>query len=226
MSQLKSTKLEIINVSAIKTISNEYPTKFIKFCNDNKLTPPSTTTGNGKALCVMLANPNNYLTRKECSEVCEKFKIKTDDTIQLFNKHEQWGIKGSSHRGQYYIPTPYTLSNKYKMRKDFKYDGTKESKNSEIDNIKSHLRLNYVDVPNKDWQLGHKNPDSEDNSSNNLVLQPPIQAKYRDNYIFIDTFTKIPTPKQLEKMIKNDVSPYSDNQLKKIRDFLNTIKLK
>ena len=35
------------------------------------------------------------------------------------------------------------------MRKDFKYDGTKKSKNEEIDNIKSHLTSNYINVPNE-----------------------------------------------------------------------------
>jgi hypothetical protein len=33
------------------------------------------------------------------------------------------------------------------------------------------------------------------------VLQPPIQAKYRDNYIFIDSLTKFPMPNKLESMI-------------------------
>jgi hypothetical protein len=56
----------------------------------------------------------------------------------------------------------------------------------EINKIKSTIKADYIDVSNDLWQLGHKNPDSTDNSNKNLVLQPPIQGKYRDNYIFID----------------------------------------
>ena len=86
------------------------------------------------------------------------------------------------------------------MRAGFVWNGTEEQKNIEIENIKAHIQGNYCDVPNKDWQLGHKNPDSGDNSSSNLVLQPPIQAKYRDNYVFLNTLTKMPTPKKFEKL--------------------------
>lgn len=219
-----STK-KLINIDSIFIIPDKYPEDFIQFCNINRIIPPKISTGNGKALSIMLANPNYYFTRKECTKFCDKFGIKTKDSIQLFNKHEQWGIKCSQERGKYYISTPYNITNKYKMRKDFKYNGTEASKNEEIDNIKSHLKCNYLDIPNKYWQLGHKNPNIEDNTSNNLVLQPPIQGKYRDNYIFIDTFTKIPTPKKLEKMIENNDSPYSKEQLKSIRDHLNSLEL-
>jgi len=111
------------------------------------------------------------------------------------------------------------------MRKNFKYDGTQESKNAEIDNIKSHLKHNYIEIPNKEWQLGHKNPDIEDNSNNNLVLQPPIQGKYRDNFIFIDTFTKIPTPKKFKQMIENNESPYSKEQLIELKVLLSSLSL-
>jgi hypothetical protein len=89
------------------------------------------------------------------------------------------------------------------MRKNFKYSGTLEEKNEEINKIKSTIKTDYIDVPNDEWQLGHKNPGSTDNTNDNLVLQPPIQGKYRDNYIFIDTLTKFPMPHKLEYMIHN-----------------------
>ena len=87
------------------------------------------------------------------------------------------------------------------MRKNFKFDGTEDEKNIEINKIKSTINADYIDVPNEQWQLGHKNPGSTNNTSNNLILQPPIQGKYRDDYIFIDTLTKIPVPSKLKRMI-------------------------
>ena len=155
----------------------------------------------------------------------EKFNITTKDSIQLFNKHNQWGITTNSgtERGKLYIMYPYALSNKHKMRKDFKFDGTEEEKNVEIDKIKSTIKADYVDVDNSQWQLGHKNPASTDNSNENLVLQPPIQGKYRDNYIFIDTLTKIPVPKKLVTMIEKKEIEFSPEQIieyKKIFDKL------
>jgi hypothetical protein len=99
------------------------------------------------------------------------------------------------------------------MRKDFKFSGTEEEKNIEIDKIRSTIKADYIDVPNSLWQLGHKNPGSTDSSTDNLVLQPPIQGKYRDNYIFIDTLTKFPMPNKLEIMIEKKEIEFTREQI-------------
>ena len=105
------------------------------------------------------------------------------------------------------------------MRKGFSNNIPNElEKNSLIDAIKEEIKSEYIDKPNNEWELGHKNPDLNDNSANNMVLQPPIQGKYRDDYIFIDTLTKIPTPKKLETIIKKKEVDFSENQ---IDDYIN-----
>jgi hypothetical protein len=219
--------LKIIDVSEIDELPNDYPEEFNEFCLTHGLKPPSLTTGNGKALSVMLKYKNCYWDRNTCDAFVEKFNIKTSDSIQLFNKHSQWGIETSSgkERGKSYILYPYCVSNKVKMRKNFKFDGTDAEKNDEIDKIKLTITADYINVPNSLWQLGHKNPGLTDNSNDNLVLQPPIQGKYRDNYIFIDTLTKFPTPNKLRTMIdKKEVyfSPQQIIQYKEIFDNLFT----
>jgi hypothetical protein len=75
----------------------------------------------------MLTYKGNYWDRKTCDQFVEKFKIETKDSIQLFNKHNQCGIQTNSgiERGKLYIVHPYTLSNKHKMRKNFKFDGNR-----------------------------------------------------------------------------------------------------
>lgn len=203
----------------------KYPDSFIEFADDNNLKYPKLNTGNGQALCAMLLTPGKHWSRHECDEFVKKFNITTRDSIQLFNKHEQWGIKTSSERGKNYIVEPYTLSNKHKMRKNFTYDGTDEQKNAEIEKIKSTIKADYVDIANSEWQLGHKNPNSTDNAMSNLVLQPPIQAKYRDKYIFLDTLTKIPTPKTFQEMNDANQLPYTKEQLINLRDYLNSLEL-
>ncbi len=203
----------------------KYPDSFIEFADDNNLKYPKLNTGNGQALCAMLLTPGKHWSRHECDEFVKKFNITTRDSIQLFNKHEQWGIKTSSERGKNYIVEPFTLSNKHKMRKNFTYDGTDEQKNAEIEKIKSTIKADYVDSANSEWQLGHKNPNSTDNAMSNLVLQPPIQAKYRDKYIFLDTLTKIPTPKTFQEMNDANQLPYTKEQLINLRDYLNSLEL-
>jgi hypothetical protein len=203
----------------------KYPDSFIEFADGNNLKYPKLNTGNGQALCAMLLTPGKHWSRHECNEFVKKFNITTRDSIQLFNKHEQWGIKTSSERGKNYIVEPYTLSNKHKMRKNFTYDGTDEQKNAEIEKIKSTIKADYVDIANSEWQLGHKNPNSTDNAMSNLVLQPPIQAKYRDKYIFLDTLTKIPTPKTFQEMNDANQLPYTKEQLINLRDYLNSLEL-
>ena len=46
-----------------------------------------------------------------------------------------------------------------------------------------------------------------------------------DDYIFIDTLTKIPTPKKFKKMIDKGESPYTPTQLIEIRDYLISLNL-
>jgi hypothetical protein len=196
--------MDLIDVNKITELPLKYPDEFNEFCEMNEIRPPNITTKNGIALSVMLENKNKYWDRDACDKFVKKFNIKTKDSIQLFNKHSQWGIKTSSgmERGKLYIVYPYSISNKHKMRKNFKFNGTEEEKNNEIDKIKSTIKADYIDVPNSLWQLGHKNPSSIDSSNENLILQPPIQGKYRDNYIFIDTLTKFLLPNKLETMIE------------------------
>ena len=216
---------ELIDVNLINELPNEYPEEFNDFCLKNGLKPPNITTSNGKALSVMLKCKFYYWNRDACDHFVKKFNIPTRDSIQLFNKHNQWGIQtnSGSERGKLYIIYPYCLSNKHKMRKNFKFNGTNEEKNSEINKIKSTIQADYIDVPNSLWQLGHKNPGSTDNSTNNLVLQPPIQGKYRDNYIFIDTLTKFPMPKKLENMIENKEIEFTQEQIIHYKEIFNKL---
>jgi hypothetical protein len=214
-SNKKSCVYELINLDLITELPIKYPDEFNDFCLSNELKPPNISTGNGKALAAMLSYPTYYWDRVTCDAFVKKFNIITGDSIQLWNKHNQWGIQTSSgkEKGKYYIVYPYCLSNKHKMRKNFKYDGSEEEKNSEIDKIKSTIKVDYIDAPNESWQLGHKNPGSTDSSTTNLVLQPPIQGKYKDDYIFIDTLTKFPMPNKLESMIEKKEIEFTKDQL-------------
>ena len=207
----------LVDISQITQLPSDYPEEFKQFCLENDLKLPDITKGRGIALSLMLTYKNVYWNRETCDEIFQKFNIAITDSIQSFNKHDQMGIKTNNScgtkKGRLYIVYPYALSNKHKMRKDFKFDGNEEEKNIEIEKIKSTIKADYVDVDNSLWQLGHKNPDSVDNSKDNLVLQPPIQGKYRDNYIFIDTLTKIPVPKKLETMINKQEIEFTHEQI-------------
>ncbi len=216
------SKYQRINIDSITEIKNNYPDEFIKFCELNNLKPPKNISANGKALSVMLYNPYKFWDRKSCDDFVKKFKIDTSDSIQLFNKHSQWGIKTNSgiEKGKLYIVYPYSLSNKHKMRKNFKYNGDENDKNIEIEKIKSTIKNDYIDIPNEKWQLGHKNPGSINNTCNNLILQPPIQSKYRDDYLFFDTLTKMPLPYKLDKLLKSKEIELTNEQ---ILDYKNVL---
>lgn len=208
----------LINVHLLNELPLSYPCDFLKFCTEHSLKPPNITSKNGKALAVMLTNKDSYFDRNTCNDFVKKFNIETKDSIQLFNKHEQWGLLCSKEKAKYYIEYPYKITNKPKMRKNFKFGGSEEEKIQEINNIKSRIQADYIDVHHSLWQLGHRNPDSEDSSTDNLVLQPPIQAKYRDNYIFLDTLTKFPTPKHFKKCLMNNSINLTKEQIQEFRD--------
>lgn len=212
---IEPNNYKLINIDIIDELPKNYPDEFNEYCYINSLKPPNITSNNGKALSVMLRYKYYYWNRDVCDKFVDKFGIITKDSIQLFNKHNQWGINTNSgtERGKLYILYPYSLSNKHKMRKNFKFIGTEEEKEIEINKIKSTIINDYIDIPNSLWQLGHKNPGSIDNTDNNLVLQPPIQGKYRDNYIFIDTLTKFPMPLKLKTMIEKKEIELSNEQI-------------
>ena len=222
MASLKRIDLTIVTNAMIST----FPQDFTDFAKKNGLSKAlNITSANGKALAALVNTREYYWTPPDCEEFCKKFSIKSRDSIQLFNKKPQDGFEMIGKRGIYAIKYPYEVSNKKAMRQNFVYDGSEEKKNEEINNIKQHIKSNYIDIPNNKWQLGHKNPDTTDSTNKNLVLQPPIQAKYRDDYIFIDTLTKIPTPKKLKKLINQGESPYTKQQLRYLRDILINLNL-
>ena len=214
-SENKPFERVLADIDEIKNLPKKYSNDFVKFCQKNEIKIPNINSNIGIALSLMLNYKSFYWNRETCNQIFNKFNIKTNDSIQSFNKINQLGIKTSSgiEKGKYYIFYPYCVSNKYKMRRNFKYNGTKEEKNKEIDNIKSFIKENYIEVLNDSWQLGHKNPGLTDNTKNNLVLQPPIQSKYRDNYIFINSLEKYPTPKKLENLIIKKEIEFSKEQL-------------
>jgi hypothetical protein len=215
-----------IDISMVNNIPEYYPEEFKLFCEKHNLKFPQITSSNGKALSVMLKYKDYFWDRKSCDMFVEKFSINTRDSIQLFNKHSQWGIQTSSgiERGKYYIKHPFSLSTKHRMRKFFSYNG--DDKNLEIDKIRSTIQHDYIDVPNEQWQLGHRNPNSPDNTDRNLVLQPPIQSKYRDDYYFIDTLTKFPLPKKLKSLItKKDIVLTQEQKIEYFKVFLDEINM-
>jgi hypothetical protein len=132
--------------------------------------------------------------------------VETRDSIQAVNKIEQWGLMRGQAKGKYWIPQPYQLGVKHLLRCDLP---DIENKDDKINAIKKDIQNDYINVSNDKWQLGHKNPDNPTSELNNIVLQPPIQQKYRDDYIFIDSLTKIPTPKLL---IKHNFEPFTESQ--------------
>ena len=216
---------EPIDITKIDELPNDYPVEFTDFCKTNNLILPDRESKIGTALSLMLKYKDYYWDRVTSREIFKKFGKNTDDSIQSFNKIEQMGIQTNSgkERGKYYIVYPYCLSNKHQMRKNFKFDGTEEQKNNEIDKIKSTIKTDYIDVLNSQWQLGHKNPGSTDNLMSNLVLQPPIQGKYRDNYIFIDTITKFPVPNKLDMMLKKKEIEFTQDQIKCYKEIFDNL---
>lgn len=222
-SYINIEKYKLIDVSMINNLPNKYPDEFEKFCLRYEIKPPKITSFNGKALSVMLKYRFFYWNRETCDIFVKKFNIKTKDSIQLFNKHSQFGIKTNSGmvKNKLFIVYPYKISNKFKTRKNFDINITKEQKYKEIDKIKSTIKNDYIDVSNKMWQFGHKNPNIE--LENNVVLQPPIQSKYRDNYIFIDTLTKIPLPLKLKDMIKKKEIQLTPEQIKDYSSLFNNL---
>ena len=209
----------IIDVCSIVEPYIDYPKEFWIFSRKHQLNPPRVNSASGQGLALLLHHPQGYATREVLTHFFRQIGIKTRDPIQAVNKTEQWGLKRGKAKGIYFIPAPYQVGHKHKMRYNFQFQGSAEEKENAINAIKEDIRCDYLEVSNDKWQLGHRNPDKPDSSSRNLVLQPPIQAKYRDDYVFIDTLTKMPMPKKL--MNNNYIDQiYTEEQQKQLLEYL------
>jgi hypothetical protein len=91
-SPIEPKDYKLIDIEKITELPTKYPENFMAFCKENELKPFGLKSNNGKALATMLAYPHTYWNRKTCDQFVKKFNIPTTDSIQLFNKHSQWGI--------------------------------------------------------------------------------------------------------------------------------------
>lgn len=224
----KQTQTTLIDVSKITPDMLIYSQEILEFEKNHKgqCKLPGNKSKKGVAYAAMSNNLQNHFDIERAEELLIMAGHTKTAPHQAFRHMIQDGFaKRKLGNGLYAFVYPYEISGKYKMRKGFKYNGSEEEKNKHIELIKKDIQKNYIDIPNEKWQLGHKNPDTDDSSNSNLVLQPPIQGRYRDDYIFLDTLTKSPTPKKFIRDIKNGKSPYTKQQLKDMRDYLLTLDL-
>jgi hypothetical protein len=181
----------------------EYPAELTDFCTTNNISLPGIESASGQALA-LLSQPENrgkrYVGgREDASKFFTQIGIVTaqNDPIQFFNKFPQRGLKlAKLKRAQYSLPFPFEADMTHvNKRKNATIGG---DRNQHIDAIKDYWRVNLVDVPNEEWQVGHLNPEIEDSSEENLAYQPPIQARYRDRFIWDRMFQLMyPTTREL-----------------------------
>jgi hypothetical protein len=168
-----------INITEYTTAFTEYPQDFRAFCDANKYNPEISTLG-GQALALM-SQPENrgqrYLIREDSDKFFLQIGFTTGDSIQPFNKTQ---VKRLPGKGKYCLQYPFVLNTTDIRKRDgAAITGDRDEK---INAIKQWWRDNLVDVPNKDWQIGHLDPTIPDASESNLAFQPPLQARYRNKY--------------------------------------------
>lgn len=194
-----------------------YESDFIEFTDRHGIKPPSlqTPSGQGIALLTCKANRDKYALRVDLETFFNVIELQTKDAIQCVNKCEQWGLRRAQTKGKYSIPYPFEYFPLHiNKRKNLKIVG---DRNEVINTVKQFLQKNYLDVPNEDWQIGHKDP-SLATSENNVIYQPPIQGRYRDRYKFDDLgLTKYPT---VSELLKSFDKYYSVQEQQEILDAL------
>ena len=218
------TDLQQINLNNINKRYDNLPPKFTQECTKNNIYkyPTKKDSTSFQCLALLLYHPNCFVTREILNEFFIKIGIKTSDSIQAINKTEQWGFSvdktGNGKNRKYYITEPYKFNLiKVKARKcnKLKEDG----RDFIIDNVKKQLKTEILDVENDKWQQGHCNPDLPDK----IIWQPPIQARYRDDYIFYEQqnpLNRFPLPNKLCKMLKNKDISLTDKQ---VDDYISTL---
>lgn len=209
--------LSKIDIDLYKTKFEEYPHDLVDFAKKIDVVLPDISSMRGQALALM-AHPDvrglKFVDRDQASTFFDNLGLITKDAIQQFNKAT--GIKRLKMRGKYCLQFPFQ-SDKVNITKRV---GAfiQGDRNSKINDIKSWWRSNLIDIPNKDWQVGHLDPTIGDPSERNLAYQPPIQGKFRDRFKFDSLFLKMwPTASELVPKINNY---YTEKEQKDIYEAL------
>lgn len=197
----------------------EYPPDFVEFCEQRSIHLPKIDSDRGQSLALM-AQPENrgqrYLDgRQDTDKFFAQIGSATPhlDSIQAFNKISQIGIKPAKiSKGKYALPFPFEADMTHVAKR--KHATISGDRDTQINAIKEYWRTSLVDVPNDQWQVGHLNPEIGDASEANLAYQPPIQARYRDKYIW-DSYFQLMYPTSRE-LIENAEKYYTLEQRKAI----------
>lgn len=192
-----------IDIDLYKSKFDDYPNDLVEFAKKIDVVLPTLSSMRGQALALM-AQPDvrglKFVDRDQASTFLQKIGFNTKDAIQQFNKAT--GIMRLKMRGKYCLQFPFQ-SDKVNLTKRV---GAfiKGDRDSKINDIKSWWRNNLLDIPNKDWQVGHLDPTIGDSSERNLAYQPPIQGKFRDRFKFDSLFLKMwPTASELVPKMNN-----------------------
>jgi hypothetical protein len=190
---------QIIDVSNVSKFTT-YEQDFIIFCEDNAITTPNINTLKGQVIALLTKkeNRNKYIDREKLDSFLKSINMFSADSIQIVNKTDQWGLKHQTvDRKWYNIPYPFEFIDIHIKKRKISFQVL--DRDSKIDFIKEYIKFNYLDVPNYKWEIGHKDP-NKPTSDDNLVLQPPIQGKFRDRFKFDDIgLIKYPTPQELDR---------------------------
>ena len=207
----------IINIDNYTTKFESYPSDLVVFAEEKNLTLLPLTSMRGQALALMSqpeVRGQKHLGRDEAVKFFKNIGMNTTDAIQQFNKAT--GLKRMKMRGKYCLQYPFECdTTDIDKRKGVSISG---DRNSCINSIKDWWKKNLVDVPNKDWQIGHLDPTIGDATEKNLAYQPPIQGKYRDRFKFDSFFLKM-WPTTSELVPKMDTF-YTDKEQKIIYEAL------
>jgi len=188
---------KIIDISKYNSKFKNYPDELTKFCEENKIKLPKIHSLRGQAYALMSqpeVRSQLSVTRLESNLFFKQIGMETGDSIQPFNK--TIGLKRIKEKGHYCLIYPFECNMvDINKRKGCSISGDRDTL---INNIKEYHKQNIIDVPNKEWQLGHLDPTIDDPSEKNLSYQPPIQSKYRDRYKWTNLFErKCPTASEI-----------------------------
>jgi hypothetical protein len=206
-----------IQIELYTTKFEDYPSDLLEFAKENSLKLPGISTLKGQALA-LLSQPEvrgkQHVSRPHATQYFQALDMKTPDSIQPFNKG--FGLKEIKVKGKICLAFPFEKDTvNIDKRKGVSISGDRDTC---INAVKEWWRKNLVDVPNKDWQIGHLDPTIDDPSEKNLAYQPPIQGKYRDRFKFCSSFLKMwPTASEL---IPKFNKYYTDDEQRRIYEAL------
>lgn len=143
------------------------------------------------------------------------------DAIQAVNKTGQWGLQHQTLSGpdlndtHYRLARPFTYDPSARRLRDSRHIAPGD-RGAGVALVKDYVRANFIDVPDEEWEQGHRRPDDDES----VIWQPGRYQGSRRNRFLFDEMGLVLCP-TIDELLASPAKYYTRAELTRLVDALS-----